>query len=584
MPDEEKVTRKLKAIFSADVKGYSLLMADDETLTINTLKEYRDIMSTQIQLHNGRVVDAPGDNLLAEFSSAVNAIECATKIQEEFKEKNATLIDSRKMEYRIGINLGEVVIDGDKIYGTGVNIAARIEGLAKGGGICISRNVHEQVKNQSKIGYEYIGEYAVKNIADPIHVYRVLTEHEDSMFPFDERQKLDPPKKPSIAVIPFDNMSGDPDQDYFCNGITEEIITGLSNIPLLFVIARNSSAVYKGQSGNIQQVGQELGVQYVMEGSVRKFGERIRITAQLIDSKTGHHLWADRYDGILDDLFALQDEITLKILSALQLKFERGHKANIWIGATKNLTAFEKNFQGTAEYWTNFNYTAARKLCEEAIELDPEFSPPYVTLAWCHMDEFWLGICESPNQKLKTAFALAEKALALNDANAPAYSLLGKITYTMGEHEKGIKLGRKAVSINPNEADCHAHLGCILSFSGHPEEALFWINKAFQLNPILPGLYYLYFGQVYNILGRHDEAIKAYKRSIECVSDNAFALIGMAEAYSLLGKYEEARSVAKEVYLIFPSFSAEYHVKCYAYKHQSDTDRFLKALRMAGLK
>ena len=576
--------RKLTAIFSADVEGYSRLMGDDEEATVRTLTSYREVLTAFIQQHNGRVLDSPGDNLLAEFASVVDAVKCAVAVQKEVKLRNDELPEIRRMLFRIGINLGDVIQEDERIYGTGVNIAARIENLAKGGGICISRNVYDQVKNQSEIGYEYIGEYAVKNIADTIHVYRVLTEHDDSMFPFDESQKLDPPEKPSIAVLPFDNMSGDPDQDYFCDGITEEIITGLSNIPLLFVIARNSSAVYKGKSVNIQRVGQELGVQYVMEGSVRKFGERIRITAQLIDTKTGHHLWADRYDGILDDLFALQDEITVKILSALQLKLERGHKANIWVGATKNLTAFEKNYQGTVEYWTNFNYTAARKLCEEAIELDPEFSPPYVTLGWCHMDEFWLGIGESPDQTLKTAFALAQKALALNDANAPAYSLLGKITYTMGEYEKGIELARKAVAINPNEADCHAHLGCILSFSGHPEEALYWINKAFQLNPILPGLYYLYFGLAYNILGRHEEAIKAYKRSVDCIPDNAFALIGMAEGYSLLGKYEEARSVAEEVYMIFPTFSAEYHVKSFGYRHQSDTDRFLKALRMAGLK
>jgi adenylate cyclase len=581
---EQGFKRKLAAILSADVEGYSRLMRHDEIATIETLKSCRNIMSNLIQQHNGCVVDTPGDNLLAEFDSVVSAVECAVEIQEEFKTRNAELSENRKMKYRIGVNLGEVVVDSDRIYGTGVNIAARLEKLAKGGGICISRNVYDQVRNQIELGYEYIGEQSVKNISEPIYVYRVLVEHEDSMFPFDEKQKLEQSEKPSIAILPFDNMSGDSSQDYFCDGITEEIITGLCNIPLLFVIARNSSAVYKGKSVNVQQVGQELGVQYVMEGSVRKFGERIRITAQLIDAVTGHHLWADRYDNVIDDLFALQDEITVKILSALQLKLEHGHRANIWIGATKNLTALEKNYQGTVELWNHGNFTVARKLCEEAIELDPEFSPPYVTLGWCHMTDFWLGISESPNKSLKKAFDLAQKALSLNDANAPAYSLLGKITYTMGEHKKGIELGRRAVALNPNEADCHAHLGCILTYCGHPEEALYWINKAFQLNPILPWLYYLYFGQAYNMLGRYEEAIRAYKKTLELLPGVPFALIGIAQGYSLLGKYEEARSVAEEAYRVFPIFSTEYHVKSYAYIHQADTDRFLKALRDAGLK
>jgi adenylate cyclase len=580
----EEFKRKLTAILSADVEGYSRLMGESEITTIETLKDYREVMYHLIQQFHGRVVDSPGDNLLAEFGSVVDAVECAAKIQEELKTKNADLPDNRKMEFRIGVNLGEVVVDGDRIYGQGINIAARIEALAKGGGICVSRNVYEQVKNKVNLNFEYIGEETVKNITEPIHMYRVLTGPEDSMFPFGKSLDLELPEKPSIAVLPFNNMTGSSDLGYLCDGITEEIITGLSNIPLLFVIARNSSAAYKGKSVNIQQVGRDLGVQYVMEGSVRKSGDQIRITAQLIDTLTGRHIWADRYDSILEDLFALQDEITVKILSALQLKLEHGHKANIWVGATKNLIALEKYCQGNDELWTNLNFTLARNLCEEAITLDPEFAPPYVTLGWCHMIDFWLHLTDEPKKSMEKAYELINKAIQLNNAMAPAHSLLGKITYTMGNYEEGIELARYAIKVNSNEADCHAQLGCVLTYTGYPEEALYWINKAIRLNPIPSWVYFLFFGQAYNMLGRYEEAIEAYKKVLDFTPDNAFAYIGIAEGYSFLGKNKEANLAVQEVYRVFPNFSAQYHVKAYAYRFQEDTDRFLGALRKAGLR
>ena len=365
--DKEKVIRKLKAILSADVKGYSLLMADDEAFTIQTLKEYRDIMSTYIEQHNGRVVDAPGDNLLAEFSSAVDAVQCAVEIQKILKDKNDNLPNGKRLEFRIGVNIGDVVQDGDRIYGSGVNVAARIEGLSDPGGVCISRNTYGQIKDKLKLGYEYLGQHEVKNIKDPVRVYKVLLDPEDAgkligekpehlkkkwVLPIVivtailvtsivwyfyqstmkpgiepasmENMALPLPDLPSIAVLPFDNMSGDPKQEFLSDGITENIITALSKVPRLFVIARNSTSTYKGKPVKVKQVSEELGVQYVLEGSVQRSADRIRITAQLIDALKGHHLWAERYDRDLTEIFALQDEITLKILKAIQVKLTEG--------------------------------------------------------------------------------------------------------------------------------------------------------------------------------------------------------------------------------------------------------------------
>jgi len=370
---EEPVKRKLSAILSADVKGYSRLMGEDEVATIRTLEDYRQVVSGLIKKHRGRVVDSPGDNVLAEFASVVDAVQSAVEIQKELKERNAGLPENRKMQFRIGINLGDVVEEGERIYGDGVNVAARIEGLAEGGGICISGTAFDQVKNKLKLGYEYLGDHTVKNIAEPVRVYKVLMEPEHAgkvigetrpqpkqwrwaaigavailiivsgvfaIWNFYLRPDVEPasleklafplPEKPSIAVLPFTNMSEDPKQEYFSDGITEEIITALSKTPKMLVIGRNSTFSYKGKPVKVHQVAEELGVQYVLEGSVRKAGDKIRITAQLIDALTGHHLWAERYDKDLKDIFALQDEITRKIFTALQVKLTEGEHARLW--------------------------------------------------------------------------------------------------------------------------------------------------------------------------------------------------------------------------------------------------------------
>ncbi|NIS69645.1 MAG: hypothetical protein GTO12_12040 [Proteobacteria bacterium] len=340
----QSLQRKLTAILSADVKGYSRLMGEDEEATIRTLTAHRKVMATLIQKHRGRVVDAPGDNVLAEFGSVVDAVECAVEIQRELATRNTELPKDRRMEFRIGVNLGDVIAEGKRIYGDGVNVAARIEGLAEGGGICISGSVCDQIENKLALRFEYLGERAVKNIKRPVRVYRVVVEPE--AVGAEVLKPLELPDEPSIAVLPFTNLSGDPAQEYFSDGITEQIITGLSKIPHLFVIARNSAFTYKGKPFKVQQVSEELGVRYVLEGSVQRSGDRVRISAQLIDATSGHHLWAEKYDRDLRDIFALQDEITLKILTALQVKLTEGDQAHLWARRTDNLETYLKYLEG----------------------------------------------------------------------------------------------------------------------------------------------------------------------------------------------------------------------------------------------
>ena len=419
--------RKLTAILSADVKGYSRLMQDDEEATVRTITAYREVITNLIQGYHGRVVDAKGDNILAEFPSVVDAVRCAVNIQKELGVKNSDLPEHRKMEFRIGINLGDVIEEKESIYGDGVNVAARIEGLAEGGGICISGTAFDQVESKIRLKFEYLGEQAVKNIKKPVRVYRVKME--SSISDFGMSVELPLPDKPSIAVLPFVNMSGDPEQEYFSDGITEEIITGISKVPHLFVIARTSTFTYKDKSVKVQQVGSELGVRYVLEGSVRKAGERLRITAQLVDAATGEHLWAERYDGILKDVFALQDEITLKILNALQVKLTVGEQAQLWSKGTDNLKAYLKYLQARDHVYqqNQEKNVLGRQMLEEVIRLDPNYAMAYMTLAHTHAFDISYGTCKSLKEALKRAFDLVEKAIELDDSLAEAHGILGFI-------------------------------------------------------------------------------------------------------------------------------------------------------------
>ena len=624
----ERAKRKLSAILSADVKGYSRLMGVDEIGTVNRLKEYRALMAGLIQQYRGRVVDSPGDIILSEFSSVVDATECAVKIQEELKKKNSGLPDDNKMEFRIGINLGDVIEDGERIYGDGVNIAARIESLAEGGSICISGTSYDQVKNKLNLGYNNLGEHSVKNIAEPVRVYRVLTEPEAAGKVIGEKRKakrwialasaivlilvvggvaswfyylrqspkhepasLDRmafplPDKPSIAVLPFDNLSEESNQEYIADGLTENIIAALSNISEMLVIARNSTFVYKDKPVKIQQVSEELGVRYVLEGSVQKSGDNLRISAQLIDATTGYHLWAKRYDRNLKDLFVLQDEITLKIISALRVKLTEGEQARLNDKSTDNLDSFMKVQEGTP-YFFRFNEESnikARQMFEEALALDPENATACTMLAWTYLMEVRSGWSKSPGRSMEQTVELAQKALALNDTLDATHSLLGHIYLDKRQYEKAIAEAERAVALNPNGADAHAHLGKTLNYVGRWQEAIALLKKAIRINPIPPNWYLFMLGQSYSFTGQYGEAIAMYKTVLQRNPDDLSALIGLAAVYSASGREEKARAAVAEVLRIEPKFSLERAAEESMYKNQADTESMIDSLRRAGLK
>jgi adenylate cyclase len=626
----KEVKRKLAAILSADVKGYSRLMGEEEVSTLKTLSAYREVMRSLIQQFDGRIVDASGDSVLAEFASVVDAVQCAVDVQKELRTRNAELPENRRMEFRIGVNLGDVIQEENNIYGDGVNIAARVQTLAEGGGVCISGTAFDHVENKLQLGYEYLGEQTVKNIAKPVRVYRVLMEpgkpseikvkakvkgrnrkylfiaaaviviigaivawqfiwrpsHPKIEMASKEKMAFPLPDKPSIAVLPFTNMSGDSKEEYFSDGITEEIITALSKAPYLFVIARNSTFTYKGKAVKVKQVSEELGVRYVLEGSVRKEGNKVRITAQLIDAISGHHLWADRYDRDLKDIFALQDEITMKIITALQVKLTQGEQAAMIGKGTKNLEAFIKCLQSLASLTTHTKEgnTLGRKLAEESIALDPKYPRPYVALAQTYMLDILLGTTESPERSMAKALELLKKAITLDDSEAAAHGVLGYLYAMMGQYDRAIAEAERSVSLNPNDASNLTRMSFALINTGRAEEAISILKSVKRLNPTPPQAYYVQLSTAYRLTGQYKEAIETAKEALKHVPNNQLAYLQLLTAYSMAGQEQEARAAATEVLKINPNFSLEQYSKTLYFKNQADKERAIEALRKAGLK
>ena len=629
----EGFKRKLAAILSADVAGYSRLMGEDEAATVRTLETYRRVISDLIQQHRGRVVDSPGDNLLAEFASVVDAVQCAVAVQKEIQARNQELPETRRMQFRIGINLGDVIEEEDRLYGDGVNIAARLESLAEPGGICISKTAFDHIETKLPLGYECLGDQTVKNIAKPVCAYKVQMDPRVTVktpaqakpkegarrrpmiialvvvllmaagaavfwrFAFppagpkaekasQQQMALPLPDKPSIAVLPFNNLSGDPAQEYFSDGITEEIITALSKVPKFFVIARNSTFTYKGKPVKVQQVSQELGVRYVLEGSVQKAGNKVRINAQLIDALTGNHLWAERYDRNLNDLFAVQDEITKKIITAMQVKLTEGEQVQAAARSTNNLEAYLKYLQAR-ELLNRGNPQSnalAKQLAEEAIALDPMYSSAYYVLARTALQDYWHETGKSPQDSLDKSIELLQKAITLDDTNAEAHSLLGWIFSMTRQHDKAVAEGEKAVALNPNSADSHMYFGKILTFAGRYEESIPEYQTAIRLNPIPPNIYLYSLGISYILTRQYDEAITWCEKAVRREPNSLLARLFMAAVYSLAGRDEEARIEAAEVLRINPKFSLEKFAKSVTYKNQEDQERLIGALRKAGLK
>jgi adenylate cyclase len=624
---EEGFKRKLTAILSADAVDYSRLMGEDEEGTVRTLKAYREVLSTLIHQHNGQVLDSTGDNLLAEFVSVVDAVQCAVAVQKEIKSRNDELPENRRMQFRIGINLGDVIQEEGRIYGDGVNIAARLEGLAEPGGICISKTAFDHIESKLPYGYDFIGEQTVKNIAKPVGAYRVQLDprvtvsgkpeklarskrmpifagavvvlvlavavgiwqfylRRPSVEPASVEKMAHPlPEKPSIAVLPFNNMSGDPEQEYFSDGLSEEIITALSKITKLFVIARNSSFSYKGKPVKIKQVAEELGVRYVLEGSVRKAEDRVRITAQLIDALDGHHLWAERYDRDLKDIFSLQDEIAMKVINSLQVQLTEGEHARLWAKGTDNLEAYLKSLRARELYLisTKENNALAQRFAEEAIALDPEYAPPYHVLSVTHFQDILLGTTKSPEQSMKRAFELIQKAIALDDSYALAHGWLGILYLWSMKYDEAIMEAQKGVALDPNGAHGYLYLNIIYCYAGKHEEAVDAIENAMRLNPFPPNTYYRHATLTYCLVGKYEEAIAEGKKAVTLSPNDIFAHSFLTAAYSLAGRHEEARIEAAEKLRLSPKFSSVRFGKLSPFKNQADRELIINALRKAGL-
>jgi adenylate cyclase len=582
---EEQAKRKLAAILSADAKGYSRLMEDDEEATVQTITAYRELMVSQIQNQNGRVVDAKGDNLLAEFSSVVDAVRGAVEIQKELRRRNAELPQHRKMDFRIGVNLGDVIEEDETIYGDGVNIAARLEALAEGGGICISGTAFDHVEGKLGLEFEYLGEQPVKNIKKPVRIYRVKME--EAVSDAKVKRELPLPAKPSIAVLPFVNMSDDPKQEYFCDGITEEIITGLSAIRKLFVIARNSTFTYKGKAVKVQEVGRELGVRYVLEGSVRKAGDRVRITAQLVDATTGNHLWAERYNRELKDIFAIQDEITMKIITAMQVKLTEGDKAYLLRPkGTDNIEAYLKLLEGFHHFnrFSRDGTQLAGQIFEEVITLDPEYVAPYYFLGFVHTRSISGGWSKNPAKSLDQAFKLAQKALPLDESHPGPLQLLGLVSLMKKQFDKAISLYKRALELSPNHGPGHYLLGMALNYAGEPKKAIPYCEEGLRLDPLSPTYCLWGLAMAYRLTGRYEEAISSLKEALHHSPRAFWAYLELAACSAALERQEEACAAVSEIMRLNPEFSVEAYVKTQPYKNPDHAKHFSDLLRKAGLK
>jgi adenylate cyclase len=473
--------RRLAAILAADVVGYSRLMEQDEAGTFERLRQRRvELVEPAIARHHGRIFKLMGDGLLVEFGSAVDAIECAATIQQAMTDANREMPQDRRIDLRIGLHVGDVIIEGDDRHGEAVNVAVRLEQVAQPGGICISRRVMGMARQKVALGFDLIGEERLKNMAEPVAVYSVRLDGSPS------QQALQLPSKPSIAVLPFNNLSSDPEQDYFADGVVEEIITALSRMRWLFVIARNSSFTYKGRSVDVKQVGRELGVRYILEGSLRKSGQRVRITGQLIDATTGAHIWADRFDGALEDIFDLQDQVTVRVVSAIAPRSEQAEIERAKRKPTENLDAYDYYLRGLAavHLWTREGTEEALSLFGRAIELDPGFAAAYGMAARCYSQRKVSGWFADRKKEIVETEWFARRAAELGRDDAVALATGGiAFGYVLGDLEKGAAVTDRAIELDPNLAWAWLWSGWIRIWLGEPELALQRVERAMRLSP-----------------------------------------------------------------------------------------------------
>ena len=632
--------RKLTAILCADVYGYSRLMGENEEATLRTLSAYRKIIDSLIENHRGRFVNSAGDSVLAEFTSVVEAVNCAVEIQDTLKGENQALPPERRMEFRIGVNSGDVMVEGEQIYGDGVNVAARLESLADPGGICISGVVHDQVKGKLDLSYQDLGAQQVKNIAEPVHVWRLLlngvalsrsnirwvrqrywrggvlslgglalivvtifvVQHltfkpprTHASNPPQQKPTLSLPMGPSIAVLPFTNLSGNPQQEYFSDGISAQLIDDLSRIPRLFVIARNSSFAYKGKAFREQDVGKELGVKYLLEGTVHKANDRLRIGVELVDSSSGAEMWSARYDRPLKDIFAVQDEIVRRVATTVGLivTTDQLNMPHWWTPQTDNLEAYD-DLMHAAQYssrYTSDDNARERWWSEKAIELDPKFADAYGSLGWTYFFDAYFQWTGDPAINIERSIEMAQKALVLDDSSCGALALLSNDYEYQREFDRAIAEGERAVTVNPNCSMAYAFLAVALNGAGKPWDALRAIENAMHLDPAGHDFYSSIAGGAYILMGHYQEAIPYLQRAVAGSPNFLWAHLDLAIAYAELGRDRDAHAEAGEVMRISPSYvlpspeKGPYSVVPYLAGDDTVLQRrFDSDLRKAGLK
>ena len=590
---DERLPRKLAAILYADVAGYSLLTGNDEDATHRTLSEYLDLVSATIESHRGQVMHYAGDAVLARFDAVIEAVSSATDIQRQIAERNEDLPVEQKFQFRIGINLGDVIEDRGDIYGDGVNIAARLESLAESGGICISESVRTAVGKKLNLDYEDLGAQEVKNIVEPIRAYRVVIEkiHEPAIdLPLSGALEL--PDKPSIAVLPFTNMSADPEQEYFSDGISEDVITELSRFHSLFVIARNSSFTYKGRSVNVKEVASELGVQYVVEGSVRRVGDHVRVTAQLVEAETGNHIWAERYDRKLEDIFAVQDEIVESIVSNLEEQLAHVERDLAKRKSPSNLDAYDYLLRGRGllDRQSKSNNQAAIEMFNQALKLSPDYALAYAYLTICYIDEWKGAWSESSDQSLAFALDCAKRAESLDDTEALGHGVLGMVHARRGEYAQSQAQFDLAISYNPNDASCLAMKGLAMTLGGSAEEGLRWIKDALRRNPLAPGWVAGALGIALYMTDQYTESILTLETKTSRF-DSAEILAWLAAGYAQIGNEHKARSSAIEYIDAAsaemagdpPTNWSDFLKSRTPFAQKKDMDHFLDGLHKAGL-
>jgi adenylate cyclase len=580
----QEVVRKLVAILASDVVGYSLLMADDEEATLRTLTEYRAIMKEQIEGHHGRVVDSPGDALLAEFESPVEAVNCAAEIQRRLAARNDQLAEHRRMMLRIGINLGDVLHKDGALYGDGVNVAARLESLADPGGICISSALHEHVAGKLGVEFEDLGDQEVKNIARPVRAYRALLGRPPARAAAGKAEQTGRGfDRPSIAVLPFDNMSADPDQEFFADGLTEDIITELSRFRELFVIARNSTFTYKGKAVMVQDVARDLGVRYVVEGSVRRAGNRVRVAVQLIEAATASHIWAERYDRDLDDIFALQDELTQAIVATLPGRMEAATVNKIKRTPTDNVAAYDYVIRGKIHHHngTAEDNAEALRCLDKAIELDPGYAHAHAWKA-CTLGQAWARgyLTEAEDEIRERAEQALHVAYELDQNDSECHRILAAVRLNHKDFERAAYHQDKGLALNPNHDLLVVQNGELLTWRGHPDEGVDWIERAMRLNPFHPERFWNHLGRALYLARRYTEAVVAFnKLTAPDYTHRAF----LAASCAQLGETDAAKTHADEVLAAKPDFTIDTYLDRLPYEHDADRIHHREGLIMAGL-